>query len=212
MNINWYGQSYFKISGKNAIVVIDPYDAKIGLKPARTEADIALVTHSHHDHNNLEVIKGEPIVVDGPGEYSIKGVEIKGIASFHDKKEGKERGLNTIYTFEVDEIKMCHLGDLGQILTDDQIDKIGNVDILLVPIGGVYTIDTDEAIEVVNQIEPRMVIPMHYKVAGLNINLDNIDKFAKEMGADVKKAVAKLSIKKKELPSDETQTVIMEIG
>lgn len=210
MIITWYGQSCFKITGKNVIVVTDPFDAKIGLKPPRIEADIITVTHSHYDHNNTDAIKGEPIIIDGPGEYSVKGAEIKGVPSYHDKNQGKERGLNTIYTIEVDGIKICHLGDLGQILSDEQIDKIGSVDILLIPVGGVYTINTEDAIEVINQIEPRIVIPMHYKVEGLNIELDKIDKFAKEMGNG--KRVPKLVIKKKDLPSGETEVIIMEIG
>lgn len=210
MNLTWHGQSCFKITGKDVTLVTDPFDAKIGLKPPRTEADIVTVTHGHYDHNNISAIKGEPTIIDGPGEYSIKGVEIKGIASYHDKNEGKERGANTIYTLEIDDIKICHLGDLGQILSDEQVEKIGNVDILLVPIGGVYTIDTDAAIEVVNQIEPRIVIPMHYKVPGLNVNLDKMDKFTQEMGAT--KKMSKLSLKKKDLPSEDTEVIIMEIG
>lgn len=210
MTISWYGQACFKITDKNATLVTDPFDAKIGLKPPRTEANIVTVSHSHYDHNNIGAIKGEPIIVDGPGEYSVKGVEIKGIACYHDNKQGKERGMNTIYTIETEGIKICHLGDLGHILSDEQIDKIGNVDILLIPVGGKYTIDTQEAIEVINQIEPRIIIPMHYKVNGLNIDLDKVDKFAKEMGAS--KQVSKLTIKKKELPSEETETIIMEVG
>jgi len=210
MNITWYGQSYFKITGKNVTVVTDPFDAKIGLKPPRTEANIVTISHPHHDHNNLDVIKGEPVIIDSPGEYSVKGVEIQGIDSYHDSNQGKERGTNTIYTIEVDDIKICHLGDLGQNLSDEQIDKIGNVDILLIPVGGVYTIDAEQAIEVINQIEPRIVIPMHYKVQGLTINLDTLDKFSKEMG--VSKTLPKLSIKKKELPSENTEVVVLEVG
>lgn len=210
MNINWYGQSYFKITGKNVTVVTDPFDAKIGLKPPRAEADIVTISHAHFDHNNLEVIKGEPIIIDGPGEYSVRGVEIQGIGSYHDNSQGKERGTNTIYTIDVDNIKICHLGDLGQDLSDEQIDKIGNVDILLIPVGGVYTIGAEQAIEVINQIEPRIVIPMHYKVQGLNINLDNLDKFSKEIGAS--KTLPKLSIKKKELPSEDTEVIVLEVG
>lgn len=208
MIITWYGQSCFKITGKDITVVTDPFDAKIGIKLPRLESDIVTVTHHHYDHNNTGAVKGDPEIVDGPGEYSIKGVEIKGIMSFHDKNLGKERGINTVYTITVDEIKICHLGDLGQILTDEQIEEIGNVDILLVPVGGVYTIDTQDAVEVVNQIEPRMVIPMHYKVEGLNVGLDKVDKFVKEMGATRREP--KLNIKKKELPSEETEVVILE--
>lgn len=212
MNITWYGQSCFKISAKEADIVVDPFDSKIGLKPPRSEADIVTISHAHYDHNNKEAVKGDPVIVDGPGEYSIKGVEIKGVESYHDKNQGQERGLNTIYTIEAEGIKICHMGDLGHILSGEEIGKIGSVDILMVPIGGVYTINTEEAIEVINQVEPRIVIPMHYKIEGLNVNLDKIDLFAKEMGASPSKAVNKLSIKKKDLPSQDTEVVIMKVG
>lgn len=212
MTITWYGQSCFKISGKDVTMVTDPFDDKIGLKPPRCEADIVMVTHDHYDHNNISAIKGAPFVVDGPGEYSIKGVEMKGISAYHDDKKGEERGGVTIYSFEIEGIKICHVGDLGHILTDGQIDKIGNIDVLMIPVGGVYTINADEAIEVMNQVEPRIVIPMHYKVGNLKVNLDKVDKFAKETGASLSKAVAKLNLKKKDLPSEGTEVVVMEIG
>jgi len=126
--------------------VIDPYDEKIGLKLPNLSADIVLVTHNHSDHNNVAGVKGTPFVIDGPGEYEVKEVFINGISSFHDDKEGKERGLNTIYVIEAEDLRFCHLGDLGQKqLTDEQLEKIDGIDVLMIPVGGEYTIDSSSA-------------------------------------------------------------------
>lgn len=209
MIITWYGQSCFKIQGKEVILVTDPYDKSTGLRPPYIHADIVTVSHQHHDHNNVKAIKGEPFVVDGPGEYETKGVEIYGIQTFHDKKEGKERGLNTVYTIQMNEILICHLGDLGHLLTDKQLEDINGVDILFVPVGGVYTINALESVKVIDAIEPKMVIPMHYKIPKLNIDLHKIDKFCKEMGISKTKIEEKLVIKKRDLPSEGTKVVLL---
>ncbi|MBU2264838.1 MBL fold metallo-hydrolase [Patescibacteria group bacterium] len=212
MVITWYGQSCFKIQSGETAVFTDPFNKEIGLTPPRGQANVVTISHQHHDHNNSEALNSEPLVVDGPGEYEIKGVEIKGVFSFHDDKEGKERGVNTIYVIEIEGIKICHLGDLGQSkLTAEQIDKIDGVDILMIPVGGTYTIDGETAVEIINQIEPRIIIPMHYKIPGLNIKLDGVDVFLKEMGMAKKDAVDKLTLKKKDLPEEETQMVVMKI-
>ncbi len=216
MNIIWYGQSCFKLSssaknlsGEPITLITDPFDKSIGLNPPRTSADIVTVSHQHHDHNNVAAIKGEPFVVDGPGEYEIKGVTIEGIPSFHDKKQGAERGDNTIYVIKMDEIKICHLGDLGHSLTDKQMEKIDGIDILMIPVGGNFTISWDEADSVINQVEPRIVIPMHYHLPGLKIKLDPVDKFCKEMGVSAKETVSKISLKKKDLPQEKTEVMVM---
>ncbi|TSC94671.1 MAG: hypothetical protein CEN87_392 [Parcubacteria group bacterium Licking1014_1] len=179
--ISWAGQSCFQISVSNskehsADIVIDPFDESIGLKLPNFSADILLVTHQHHDHNNIKGIKGAPFLVSGPGEYEVKGVFIQGIPSFHDDKEGKEKGQNTIYTIETEEMKFCHLGDLGQKqLTDEQLEKIGAVDVLMIPVGGEFTISSQEAQKIVSQIEPKIVIPMHYGLPKLKIKLDDVN-------------------------------------
>lgn len=209
MQITWLGQSCFKIQGKDITVVNDPYDKSIGLKLPRLNADILTVSHDHYDHSNIEAVSGNPFVITTPGEYEIKGVFIYGIPSFHDNKQGVERGLNIIYLFEFEGLKIVHLGDLGHLLTDEQLEKMGNIDILLVPIGGVYTINADQASEVISQIEPRIVIPMHYKIPGLKVNLDGINKFSKEMGIKESEALDKLRITKKDLPQEETKVVIL---
>ena len=182
------------------------------MTPPRGNADIVVVSHGHYDHNNIKAISGAPFIIDGPGEYEIKGVSIKGLVGFHDQKQGEERGLDTIYLIELDDLRICHLGDLGQPrLTDEQIEEIGEVDILLIPVGGVYTIDARQAVEIAEQLEPSLIIPMHYKIPGLKIGLDSADKFLKEMGIGKKPAVEKLTLKKKDLADKEMEVVVMKI-
>ena len=213
MNITWYGQSCFKLQSKDTILITDPFDKKIGLKPPFGAADIVTISHDHYDHNNFQTIKGEPFLVDGVGEYEIKRVTIKGIESYHDDKKGQERGLNTIFVIEMENINICHLGDLGQKnLSDSQLEKIGNIDILFIPVGGVFTLDWRDANNIISQLEPRLIIPMHYKIPGVTgdlLKLDNVDSFAKEHGVLPKDAIEKLNIKKKDLPQDKAQIVIM---
>ncbi|MBU1136919.1 MBL fold metallo-hydrolase [Patescibacteria group bacterium] len=215
MTISWYGHSCFKISnqGGHLTLIIDPFDKSIGLTPPRGTADIVLVSHNHHDHNNIKSIAGKPFIVDGPGEYEVKGVSINGIASYHDNKKGEERGVNTIYLIEMDKIKICHLGDFGQEkLSDSQLEAIGNVDVLVIPVGGKYTIDALEAAKIAKQIEPHLIIPMHYKISGLSIDgLDSADGFLKEMGVEKKVIVDKLTLKGKDLSTKEMEVVLFKI-
>lgn len=210
MDITWYGQSCFKIKGKNVSVVIDPYDPEVlGLKlPKELEADIVLKTHDHPDHNNLSVVPGAKMF-DGPGEYESKGAIITGVASYHDKSQGTERGANVIYHIMIDDLRIVHLGDLGQDnLTEAQIQEIDQTDILLIPVGSTYTINAKEASNIVSQLEPKIVIPMHYMLPGLKFNLDPVENFLKEMGAEGTVVEAKLSITKDKLP-EETQVVLL---
>jgi L-ascorbate metabolism protein UlaG (beta-lactamase superfamily) len=210
MQISWLGQSCFKIQSKDTTIITDPYGESIGRKlPPRLNADIVTVSHQHEDHNNTTALSGTPFIIDTPGEYEIKGVFIQGIPAAHDDKNGAERGTSTIYLFNFEEIKLAHLGDLGAVLTDEQLEKLEGVDILLVPVGGVYTIDGKQAAEVVNQIEPRIVIPMHYAIPGLKYKLHSIDKFCDEMGVKTNGAEEKFRISKKELPVEETKVIIL---
>src|SRR3989338_1496000 len=214
MKLTWAGQSCFQISVSNgkdhsANVVIDPF-GDIGLKMPNFEADILLVSHGHDDHNNIKAIKGEAFLVDGPGEYEIKGVFVQGISSFHDNKEGKERGVNTIYTIEAEDMRFCHLGDLGQKeLTDEQLESIGHVDILMIPVGGEYTISASEAAKVIGQIEPKIVIPMHYELPKLKVALDGVDKFLKAMGKNNGEPQDKLTIKASALPKESEMEIVV---
>jgi L-ascorbate metabolism protein UlaG (beta-lactamase superfamily) len=212
MDIYWYGQAMFKLKGKNATVLIDPFDpAAIGLKlpkPSDLEADIVLKTHDHPDHNNLAAIPGDPVKIEGPGEYEAKGVSVIGTSVFHDNQEGAERGKNTVYTIVIDGLNIVHLGDLGHTLSESQVEEIGSADILLIPVGSVYTIDAKAATEVVSELEPRIIIPMHYLIPGLTVPLEGVDNFLKEMGAENPEALNKLSITKDKLP-EEPQVVVL---
>jgi len=215
MQINWKGQSCFQISasqGKNnqVSIVIDPYSEDVGLKVPKLEADVLLVSHDHHDHNNVKAVGGNPFLVQGPGEYEVKEVFIQGIPAFHDSASGREKGTNTIYTIEAEDLKICHLGDLGQKeLTPEQIEKIGEVDILMIPVGGVYTISAKEAVKIMSQIEPSIIIPMHYQLPKLKIKLDGLDNFFKVMGIKKLDPLAKLSIKKKDILSEEAKIIVL---
>jgi len=213
MIINWYGHSCFKITnqGGRLIIITDPFDKKIGLNPPRCSADIVTVSHEHNDHNNTKSITGmegsKPFIINSPGEYEIKGVSIVGCRSFHDK-EKKEQ--NIIYIMEIDKIRICHLGDLGQDkLEDKQIEKIGNIDILMIPVGGNHTIGAKRAVKIVNQIDPSIVIPIHYKLPGLKMNLDDVKVFLKEMGLNGVTPVDKLTVKKKDLFEKAMEVVVM---
>ena len=216
MQIFWKGQACFQIltsRGKNGelSIVVDPYEESIGLKLPNLQADILLVTHNHFDHNNAKEVQGSPFVISNPGEYDVKGVCIQGILSFHDDTQGKERGLNTMYTIEVEGMKLCHLGDLGQKeLTGEQLNQIGDVDILFVPVGGVYTIDGKEASHIVSQLEPKIVIPMHYAVPKLKAKLGGVEEFLKLLGAKSVKAEPKLLVKERDLVNEETRVVVLE--
>lgn len=214
MKIAWAGQSCFQISASiskdsQANIVIDPF-SDIGLKVPNFEADVLLLTHDHSDHNNAKAVKGNPFVINGPGEYEIKGIFVQGIDSFHDDNEGKERGKNTIYTIEAEDIKFCHLGDIGQKhLSDEQVEKIGAVDILMIPVGGVYTIDSSDAQKIIGQIEPKIVIPMHYELPNLKFKLDSVEKFLKVMGKNSIEPQDKLTMKASAMPKERDMEIII---
>ena len=195
------------------MIAIDPFSKEIGLTPPRFKTDILLKTHDHRDHSNIESIPEGAFVIEGPGEYEIKGVPITGIESFHDENNGKERGKNTIYKFEIEDIKLAHMGDFGEKeIRSDTLDELGDIDILFVPVGGTYTIDAETAEKIIRQIEPRIVIPMHYKIPGLNIKLAPIDEFLKEMSIKKLEPEEKLVIKKKDLPeAEKTRVVVLKI-
>ena len=212
MIITWQGHSCFKIQDRVGLegvtVVTDPFDKKIGLKVPNFEADIVTVSHQHHDHNNIGALRGQPFVVDCPGEYDCKGVLIEGIDSYHDDQKGGERGSNIIFRIEVDDISLVHLGDLGHPLDNFQLERLSGTDILLIPVGGKYTLNAEQAVAVIAQIEPRIVIPMHYKVSGLDMDIDGVDKFVKALGL-TPSYEDKLKISKRDLPQEEMELVIL---
>jgi L-ascorbate metabolism protein UlaG (beta-lactamase superfamily) len=210
MEIDWFGHSCFRLHTREATVVNDPYEKAIGLSLPRPRADVVTISHNHQGHDYAEGVRGEPKVVNGPGEYEIRGVFITGVQTFHDKRSGRDRGKNTAYVMTVDNLNICHLGDLGHVPTQTQAESFGSIDILLVPVGGVSTINASEAAEVVALFEPQIVIPMHYRVPELAYKLEAVDKFIKEMGLKKPEAVQALKVTKDNLPK-ETQVVLLEM-
>jgi len=201
MDISWLGHSCFRIRGSHATVITDPYSPDMGYSLGKPTARIVTVSHQHPGHCYVQGVSGQPKVVDGPGEYEISGVLIIGIATFHDGERGGKRGKNTVYLMEIDEISVCHLGDLGHVLTSEQVEEIDNVDVLLLPVGGVSTINAPMAAEVVRQLEPKAVIPMHYNTPALNWGLEPVERFLKEIGAKQVNSQPKLSLTKSNLPT-----------
>ena len=213
MKISWYGHSCFKMTTKSTTIITDPFNKEIGLKPPHCEADIVSISHNHKDHNNFSTLRGDPFLIESPGEYDLRDIAIRGTSSFHDSKEGKERGSNIIFTFKIEDIKICHLGDLGQKeLTSEQLESIDNVDILMIPVGGVYTINGEQAMNIINQIEPKIIIPMHYKLPKLKIKIEPVDQFLKETGTKEQR-IDCLTIKKEDLSKEEekTQVIVMNL-
>lgn len=178
MKIRWNGHSCFTIEGEKATVILDPHDGKsIGIRPPRLKGDIVLVTHDHFDHNAVKMVQGEPKVIDTQFKGKIGDVEIDTIMGYHDKVGGEKRGEMRLYKFIIDGLKMLHCGDLGHIPTEEMLDKIGKVDILFVPVGGVFTIGPMEAKETIKHINPRVVVPMHYRIGGLSLSIRPLDDF-----------------------------------
>ncbi|TET67816.1 MAG: lactamase [Dehalococcoidia bacterium] len=200
MDINWLGHSCFRIRGRQAAVVTDPYPPDLGYSLGKPTADIVTVSHQHPSHSYVQGVGGEPKLVTRPGEYEISGVLIIGIPTFHDAEGGGKRGKNTVYLMEIDGMTICHLGDLGHVLTAEQVEEIDDVDVLLLPVGGVSTINAPMAAEVIRQIEPKVVVPMHYKTPALNRELGTVEKFLKEMGIERMNSQPKLSLTPSSLP------------
>lgn len=209
VDIWWYGQACFKVRGRDASVVFDPYDASFtGLGKLKVSGDIVCVTHDHRDHNNASIVSAAvedraPFVISGPGEYEIAGVNIVGIASFHDDKNGAERGGNTVYLATIDDVNIVHLGDLGQKkLTQEQVEALSVCDVLLIPVGSVYTISGRDAPEIISQIEPKIIVPMHYKTPGLAFDLDPVSIFLSAVGKEKIEPQPKLSVARDRLPEE----------
>jgi len=213
MDITHLGHSAFKIRTRGATVVTDPFDPKfVGLKFPPVEADIVTVSHDHQDHNQISLVKNPRKIISGPGEYEVLGVSILGFSSFHDEKKGALRGKNTIYVFEAEGLRLAHLGDLGEALTDEEVSRLGNIDVLFVPVGGVYTIGPKEAVRVVGEIDPYFIFPMHYKAPDLNPEgfgkLFPLADFLTESGLTVEN-LPKFSVKKEEIIADQSAKVIV---
>lgn len=208
MKIFWLGHSCFLLKGSNGISLLtDPFDEDVGYRLPRVRADIVTVSHDHHDHNNVGIIKGNPEVVRGPGRHYVMGIEFGGFNTYHDREKGRLRGSNTVFRFELDGVVICHLGDLGHILAEKQASDIGPIDLLLVPVGGMYTLEAAKAWSVVEQLQPRIVIPMHYSTPALSFELEGIEEFLK--GRDFQGPMKCLEIKLDDWPQENGCRVVL---
>ena len=211
MGIIWYGHSCFRLKDRNTTIVTDPYDKTLGLVLPRTRADIVTVSNPAPHHSYVAGIKGDFHLVDQPGEYEIGGTFINGIRMISAKKNDKsERPENNVFVFYMDDLAICHLGDLTHVPTQSQVEEMGNIDVLMIPVAGKNALSATQAAEVISLIEPYVVIPMHYQVPGLNVVLEPVSKFLKEMGAANIDPVNALKLTQSGLP-EETQIVLLEL-
>jgi L-ascorbate metabolism protein UlaG (beta-lactamase superfamily) len=208
VDITWLGLSCFRIRGSQAVIITDPFPPGLGYTLGKQTADIVTISHPHPSHSYDQGINGEHRLIKGPGEYEISGVLILGISTFHDSVKGQSRGKNTIYLMEIDGVNVLHLGDLGHVLSDEQAEEIGNVDVLLLPVGGVTTINAAMAAEVIRKLEPKLVIPMHYKTAKTDRDLEPVENFLKEMGQTQVEPRPKLNVSRTNLPIT-TEVVVL---
>jgi L-ascorbate metabolism protein UlaG (beta-lactamase superfamily) len=205
MEITWLGHSCFRLRGKDATVVMDPAGKETGYSISRPTADIVTVSHEHPAHANVSGVAGSPRVIKGPGEFEVSEVLIMGIPTYHDDEKGAKLGKNTAYVIELDEVRVCHLGDIGHVPTPEQVEEMSGVDILLAPVGGGNAIDARQAAEVVSMLEPKLVIPMHYQTpAEKQKELEPLDRFLKEVGAKNAndERQPKLSVTRSTLPGE----------
>jgi L-ascorbate metabolism protein UlaG (beta-lactamase superfamily) len=214
-DVQFLGHACFRLRGKDGIVLTDPFDRSVGFEIGRPTAHIVTMSHRHDDHANVAAVRPlreRLFVLDGPGEYEVGGLLITGVSTYHDKKKGAERGKNTVYVVHMDDVVFCHLGDLGHELTTQQIDEIGNVDVLFIPVGGGETIGPPEAVSVISQLEPRIVVPMHYAMPGqqsFTQDLASLEKFTHELGLKEIVAEEKLNVTTSNLPAEGEQTRVV---
>jgi L-ascorbate metabolism protein UlaG (beta-lactamase superfamily) len=206
MKIKWYGHSAFMVTSDQGVKIItDPYESgayggQLSYGKIKDQADIVLTSHDHADHNDAKSLPGSPEIVKGSGSKTVKGISIKGISTYHDPSKGSERGANTIFTFTVDGIKICHLGDLGHILSEKELAEIGSVDILFIPVGGYFTIDAKEATRAAEQIKPKVLIPMHFKTEKCGFPITPVEDFLKGKSNAKRPKASEVAFEKKTLP------------
>ena len=206
MEISWLGHSCFQLRGKSVVLVTDPAtprqaNSEEASSLSKVNASIVTVSHNHPGHNYVQGVGGNPRVVRGPGEYEISDVLITGVASYHDDEHGKKLGRNTIYIIHMDDLVICHLGDLGHVLQEQQLEEVADADILLLPIGGGNSIDATQAAEIISQVEPRVVIPMHYHPEESEGIPAQLNKFCREMGVEAIEPQPKFTVTKNSLPA-----------
>jgi len=213
VDLTWYGHACFRLRGKRASVVTDPYPSTLGGRAPRLEADVVTISHPSTNHNFAEAVGGNPYQVKGPGEYEIQDVTVLGLDSRQAKPgdaPGGQAPHNTIYLVEIDDVRVCHLGDLGQALDDSLEERIGDVDVLLVPVGGGNALSAAQGAEVVRRLEPRYVIPMHYKLPQMKVELEPLEPFLKEMGVESAEPQNRLNVQASASGEGEMKLVVLE--
>lgn len=211
MKVRWLGHSSFLITSNEGVrIITDPYRTSWDLKydEIKEPADIITVSHEHLDHNNVTTVGGKPQVAKGITRVEIKGVKFIGVSTYHDESKGKDRGSNTVFCFEVDGVRVCHLGDLGHKLSNQEVAQVGKVDVLLIPVGGVYTINTDVATEVSNKLKPSIIIPMHYKNERCSFPISGVDDFLEGKRNIVKMDASEVEFEAEKFPA-ETQIIVL---
>ena len=204
MKVKCLGHACFFITSKEGIrIITDPYAVGGGINysPIKETADIVVVSHEHGDHNNVSAVLGSPEVVKGSGVKIAKGIQFKGIGTYHDTNKGKQRGFNTVFCFTVDGIKLCHLGDLGHLLTQEQVTEIGDVDMLFIPVGGFFTIDAADASRVCDQLAPKVIIPMHFKTPKCTYPIASAEDFLKGKKGIRKADSSEMEFEREKLPA-----------
>lgn len=212
MEIKFHGNACFSITEGGTTVVADPFREEIGLKLPQLSADAVTVSHNAPPHNNVDAVEGDPKIFSWPGEYATKGIHFKLIHSFHNQKEDKEQLENNVAVINWANIRMCHLGAQGTKLTPEQLEQVGEVDILFVPVGGKGCLDPKKAKEVIEQIEPRVVIPMCYDTEGSKLDLGDLESFLSVMGSKVEEPVDIFKVKRSELPEDNSKLVVLNVS
>lgn len=202
MEINWLGHSCFRLKGKETTVITDPFHPDYGYQLTKVQSDIVTISHNHLGHNYTESLTGNPKILSGPGEYEVKNVAVTGVATFHDNENGKKLGKNTIFVFEMDGLVVCHLGDIGHEPAPEVLAAIGEIQILMVPVGENTTFPVKIAIDLIKDMAPRIIIPMHFKLPESNLLLEPVEKFLKEFGVKELAPTPKFSVTRSNLPMD----------
>ncbi|MDZ7798888.1 MAG: MBL fold metallo-hydrolase [Patescibacteria group bacterium] len=208
MKIKWYGLSCFNVKTKKANILIDPFNSKVGLKPPRLKVDLLLISRDDKEHNNKKSATGKPYVIDSPGEYELHNVFVFGIRGFTDEKKKSKQPL-TMFLIQSEGITIGHLSNINCVPSEKYLERLENVDILFVPVGGKNTLEAEQATKIISEIEPRIVVPMYYKTPKLKVDLESADKFVREMGLKEREVIDSLNIKKKDLPQEETKVFLL---
>jgi L-ascorbate metabolism protein UlaG (beta-lactamase superfamily) len=207
--IKWFGHACFRLRSRDATILTDPVPRSFGYKVDKQKVDIVTISHDHPGHTNVDLASGEPKLVNGPGEYEMNDVFITGIATFHDGQKGAEHGRNTAYLFDLEDLVVCHLGDLGHTLSESQVESMSSADVIIIPVGGGTALDARKAVEVIGQLEPKIVIPMQYQTPSGDSQRDPLERFLKEMGVTEVTPRDKLTVRGNDL-GDSLEVVVLE--